>query len=128
MREIDSVWQVLPDETIRVLVSPALPGTFRVTKVDGHPRLFCEQLVHCEFSPSIPGQREEEPSRQVVQRSDERRDDRLRVLASHPHEDQVPGVPLDERGNVTVLRACDQVALPVAGLDPVLDVRWPVAD
>ena len=55
-------------------------------------------------------------------------DDGRGVLAGHLDQDDETRMPFDQGGDVSVLAACQQIALPVTGDGAVLDLRWPLAD
>ena len=59
---------------------------------------------------------------------DQRVDDGLRVAARDLGEHHVPGLPFDQRDDVAVLRAAQQVAFPMAGDRSILDAGRPLAD
>ena len=50
--------QVLPDETVCILVGAPLPGMVRCRKVKLHPGRFLDPLVPVEFCPIVEGDRE----------------------------------------------------------------------
>ena len=74
-----------------------------------------EPLVIRELDPTIPGQRLVQMVGQLLRLLDQRVDDGLRVTARDLGEHHVAGVPFDQRDEVAVLRAAQQVALPVTG-------------
>src|SRR5271155_307668 len=54
--EIGSLWEVLAQQAIGVLVSAALPGAARIAEVDLQPRADAQVRVLRHFCPLIPGQ------------------------------------------------------------------------
>ena len=63
------------------------------------------------------------PGGQSLHFTNERVDHVRGRFAGHADEVQVPGGPLHERGDVTVLRPREQVAFPVPGNRAILDAR-----
>jgi hypothetical protein len=112
-REIGSPREILAKKTVCVLVRPALPRTARVAKVDWHPRRGAELLVGGELGTAIPGERRHGATGQAIYPASEGGDDAPGVLALQPNEHQEPRATLDERRNVAVVGATDQVSLPV---------------
>jgi hypothetical protein len=77
---------------------------------------------------SIPRQRLVELLRQLARIVDQRADDRLSVLGAYFHEHEVPRLSLDERGDLAVVAAEQQVSLPVTRHRTIFGGRRPLAD
>ncbi len=57
VREVHSFWEVLPEQTIGVLVRATLPEASRITKVHFDIGVQAEAFVIRHFLAAIPGQR-----------------------------------------------------------------------
>ena len=57
IRQIHSLREVLPEQTVRVLVGSSLPGTMWITEVDFDFGVQAEALVIRHLFTTIPGQR-----------------------------------------------------------------------
>jgi len=88
--------------------------------------LLREELVEGEFRASVPGQRQEQSSRQPVDLADQGLDDATAVLAGDLHEQEIPGASLDERCHMRVSAPGDQVSFPVSRRGPSGDLGWSI--
>ncbi len=57
VREVHTFWEVLPQQTVGVLVRTPLPRASRITKVDFDVSVQAEAFVIRHFLATIPGQR-----------------------------------------------------------------------
>ena len=106
----------------------ALPWALWVTEVDLDVGGHRESLVSVHLRASIPGERFVELLRQLASVLDERVDDRLRVFAFQLHQHHVSRLALDQRRDLAVAAAEDQVSFPMTGHRPILDRSGPLAD
>src|SRR5207249_541064 len=128
VRQLGALGEVLPQQAIRVLVRAALPGALWVAEVDLHVRGDAEGLMVRHLHAPIPGERAAKRLGQLGDLFADRRDNGRRLLALHLHQESEPGVALDQRRDVAVAGAGEQIAFPVAGDGPVFDRSWPVSD
>src|SRR3954469_25018963 len=77
----------------------------------------------CQFHAAIPGQGLVELIRQLLRLLDERGDDGLRLLVSHLRQHHVARMPFDQRRDVAVLCAAQQIAFPMARHRTIFN-RW----
>ncbi len=77
---------------------------------------------------AVPGQREAELFRQMLDLCRQRSHDSLRFFAADFGEHDIAGAPLDQRGDKAVLKAGDQVTFPVTENGAVLDSGRPLPD
>src|SRR5665811_311017 len=57
LAQVAPFWQVLPQQTVGVLVEPSLPGAMRISKVDLYPGGRSQSLMRRHFPTLIVGQR-----------------------------------------------------------------------
>ncbi len=80
------------------------------------------------FLAAVPGKRLVEFARQALRLPDQRRHDAPCILVGDLDQHHIARMPFDERCDVAVLRAADQIAFPVTGNGAVLDRRGALAD
>ena len=56
VRQIHSLWEVLPEQAVGVFVGATLPGTLWITEVDLDIRIQGEAFVICHLFATIPGE------------------------------------------------------------------------
>ena len=81
-----------------------------------------------QFLAAIPGEGFVKLTRQPSGLFDQRRDDAFGVFVGNLDQHHIPGMALDQRGDVAVLRPADQVALPVPRDGTVFDAGGPLSD
>src|SRR5207245_9504318 len=111
--------QVLAQQAVRVLVRAALPGAARVAEVDLDLGGDGELGVVGHLQAAIPGQRAAQLLRQARDLPAERLGDRAAARAADRDQQHEAGVALDQRRDLAVAAALQQVAFPVAGDRPV---------
>jgi hypothetical protein len=87
-----------------------------------------ESPVRRHFLASIPSQRPVQLVGQFASVLDVRVDDSLGVLAVELYQHDVPRLALDQGGNLAVVAAEEQVALPMARNGSILDRCGALAD
>ena len=99
-----------------------------VAEVDRHIGCQGQARMISKFLAPVPGQRPAQLARQVLHLLGQGCYDRRAVLVAHFGGHHVARVALDERGDVAVLLASDQITFPVAGDGAVLRGRRSLAD
>ena len=120
--------EVLAEQTVGVLVAPALPGAVRVAEVHGHIGGHGEVVVGGQFGAAVPGQGVHQPGGQGLHVVGQGGHDAGGVLAGDPDEHEVTGTPFNQRRDPAVVGPGDQVPFPVAGHVPsgrARPGRWP---
>src|SRR4051812_22320951 len=138
--------EILPQQTIGVLVRATLPRAVRIAEVHLQPRVDPQSCVLRHLRPLVPGQRATEPPRQGGDRAGERIAHRrgtvpgqrwpIFLTRRHPmalHRWQVqqhrePRRPLDEGADRRAMEAEDQISLPVPWHRPVPCLGRTLAD
>ena len=121
-RQVYSLWKVLPQQSIDLLVRATLPRALRIAEIDFDIGCQREALVIRHLLASIPGQRFVELPRQFVGLFNQCINDRLGVFAFDPHQHAVAGVSFHQGADLAVVRTDQQVALPMPGYDAVLSI------
>ena len=111
--KISPLREILPQQTVRVFVGPALPWTLRITKVHAEIGGNGKLLVLSQLHPPIPCEGPAECCGEFLDLGGEGRDDGRGVLAIDLDQQRKPGLSFHERGDMRVLRAGDQIALPM---------------
>ena len=128
LEKVRSFGKVLAQQSVRVLVGPALPRTLGIAEVDRHVGRDGEGVVVREFHPAVPGQRRHHPPWELGHLSNQSIDDLVGRLAVDTYQHDKPRAPLHQRREVSIPGAREQVTLPVAGDGAVCHGRWPLAD
>src|SRR5471032_481940 len=127
-REVNALREVLPQEPVGIFVRSALPGTLGIAEVNldiGGQR---EALVIRHLLAAIPGERPVELVWQLLGVLDERIDDRFCVLARNLRKHHVARVTLNQRRDLAVLAAEQQITFPVTGHGTVFSRGRTLAD
>lgn len=107
--------EVLPQKPIRVFLRAALPGMLRIAEVDHEVGGHGEALVVDHLLAPVPRQRSLRFLRQLAGMPDQEGvDDGLGILAGNLHQLHEPGLTFDERCNLAVCAAKQQIAFPMA--------------
>jgi len=77
---------------------------------------------------AVPGQRLIELARQFARLFDQGRDDAGGILVRHLGQDHIARLAFDQRHDMAVSRARDEIALPMSGHGAVLDRSGALAD
>lgn len=85
-------------------------------------------LVVSHLFSAVPSKRFVELLRQLSGVVNQRVNHRLRVFASRLQQHDVACLAFDERGNLAVVTAEQQVALPVSRDSAILGAGWPLAN
>ena len=126
--EIHSLREVLPQESVGVLVRATLPRLLWITEVHLDVGGEREALMIGQLLAAIPGQRLVEFPRSLVRLLDKRVDLRLGVLALDPDQHHVARVAFHQGGDLAVVAAEQQVTFPVARHCTVLDLGGALTD
>src|SRR5580698_5627103 len=126
--EVGSLRQVLSQQAVGVFVRSSLPGAVRITEINFHIRGHGEGLVLRHLQPAIPGQRAPQRCGEPANLPAQGGDDRSRVSALYFDQGSKTRMPLDQRRDVTVFCATDEIALPMTGNGAVLDFCGPFPD
>ena len=128
--QVGALGEVLAQQSVGVLVRPALPRAVGITEIHGHVQCGGDPFVQGELRSLVPCQAVPEELGQALHLVDDGLLDVFGVVSvGQVQQDREPGGALHERADgVLVARAGDQVALPMAGNRPVLDFRRPLAD
>ena len=105
--EIHSLWEVLSQKAVGVLVGTALPGTLRITKVHFDVGGQTETRVVSQLFATIPSQRLVKFPWSLVCMFNQRIDYRLGVFARHLHQHDVTRLTLDQGRDLTVVATDD---------------------
>src|SRR5690606_889982 len=128
-RQIRPLGQVLPDQSVDVLVATTLPGTVRVAEVDRHAGLLGDLRMACHLPSLVVGHALARRQRHAIQRRAEPLHSRGRRRIAHLYQHQVAAGALHQgayrRGVGLTL---DQIAFPMAGHHAILDLRWAHVD
>src|SRR5664280_1914629 len=120
-RQVGSLRKVLSQQTIGVLVGPALPRTLRIAEVNvdiGRQRK--SSMIRKLLAP-VPGQRLIQLTRQHFRLLDERGNNRLGVLIGYLHQHHVTGMTFDQGRDVAVPRPGQEIALPMTRHRPIFN-------
>jgi len=131
LREVGSSREVLPQQTVGVLVAAALPRTAWVAEVDLHVGRDGEGFVRRHFVAAVPGQGAAQFGRQSADVLGERGNHARRVAAGHLQKHRKARSSFEQRHHVGVVRAAEQVAFPMAWNSAILrlggGLRYPFA-
>src|SRR4051794_16386715 len=128
--EVHPLGQVLPQESVGVLVGPALPRRVRVAKVDRDVRGECEVSVVGHLRTLVPGNRAPQLLRQGRNGLAHGGIDGLgRAASLQVQEQQEAARTFHERADCAATAlAQNDVALPVAWYSTVSGFGWPVGE
>ena len=90
LREVGAFRQVLTQQTVGVLVGPALPRTVGVAEVDLDVGGEGERVMGRQFQPAVPGERGHQSTRQRLDATREGLHDGGRIFSAEADEEDVP--------------------------------------
>ena len=122
-RQIHALGHVLPEQAVRVFVTSTLPWALRIAEVALNIRGQGELLVGMHLGAPAPGQGLVKLLWQLAGMLDERVDDRLRVFAIELHQHHVARLTLDQRRDLAVATAKDQITFPMPRHSSVFNAR-----
>jgi transposase len=120
--------EVLTQQPVGVFIAASLPRTLRIAEVNIYVRGHRESFVVGKFRPAIPGQRRHQPSRQMLHLPDQGINHALGILARDLDQHHKSRLAFDQRGDVTVLPAGEEIALPMSRYRSVLYLARPLSD
>ena len=126
--QVGVLGEVLSQQPVGVFVGALLPGALRITEEDLHIGGHGEALVFGHLQPSVPGQGAPQGRGELTNLPAQRGDDRRCVFAGHFDQHGKTRVSFHQCGDVTVLGACEQIALPVPGNGAVFNFCRPFPD
>ena len=122
-REVGALGKVLTQQAVGVLAGTALPGAVRVAEIDLHAGLRSEFGVSGHLGAAVIGQALAHRFGDGVELGGKAGQGRGGSGVVHLHQDHQVADALDEHAHRGLLeRTLDEVALPVPGQDPVVDV------
>jgi len=128
-REVGAFGQVLAQQAVGVLVDAALPRAVRVGEVDLYAGDFGQLLMLCHFPPLVVGYREAPLRVDALEDRAKATDRGLGAGVVHLRQGYEQRGSLDQRADRRgVAPALEQVAFPVAGNDPRVDLGGPLVD
>src|SRR6266851_6926967 len=130
LAEVSAFEEVLAEEAVGVLVGASLPGLGGVTEVDLETNGDLDLGVVAHLHALVPGERLPEEPGQLLGGCDHRLLDlEGGVAIGQMEEHHKARRALDQGADGGLARLSDnQVALPVSGYRPVLDLSWTLAD
>ena len=121
-RYISAFEKVLPEKAVGIFVTAPLPWSLRITEVDIYICGYGEVLMPRHFRPAIPRKGFVELFRELSCLFDQGCRNALGVLVRDFSQHDKTGMPLNQRGDVTVVRTRDQIALPMARNGTIIDL------
>ena len=109
------VGEVLSQQSIGVFVAAALPRAFGITEVDADICRDSELSVVGQFGSPVSGQRRHDSLRQMLHPGNQRADGAVAVLSSNLDQHHKAQAAFDQRCDVAVLGAAQQVTFLSAG-------------
>jgi hypothetical protein len=115
-QKICSFGKVFPQQSVGVFIGATLPWAVRVTEEFIDIRRQREVPMPGHLRAAVPDEGSIELLRQLLQLLDEGRNDAVAVLGANLCQHHKARMPLDQRCNEAVARACNQVAHLSAGM------------
>ena len=110
-QKIWAFWKVLPQQSVGIFVSAALPWDVWVTEKDIDIRRQREVPMSRHLLAAVASKGLVKFFRQILRLLDEGRNDAVAVLVANFYQHHKAGITLDQHGNEAVARACNQVIL-----------------
>ena len=128
-REVGALGERLTEQSVGVLVDTALPRAVGIGEADGDASDFGKPLVLRHLAPLIVSQGKASLRVNTVEDSAKAHDGRVGTRVVHLGQGHEQRGSFNQGANGRrVTGALDQIALPVAGNDAFVDLRWALMD